>query len=161
MRATLPWPQLLNARTRVAPNHGGVYTTKSDKSFKTTVATMLAAAQVAPFTGAVVLSMWCYRPNNRSDWDAPIKAISDVLEGYAYRNDSQVIEGHVYKLLDRDRPRVEVEFTPAQQRVLELPRIEPNEVPDGRPTVVYVSGKALNVASNRLRPAVTRPGERR
>ena len=67
----------------------------------------------APFTGAVKLTVNVftkYEPTllKAGDWDNHGKSISDALNGICYRDDRQIIEGHVY--LFKGTPHVEIEL---------------------------------------------------
>jgi hypothetical protein len=60
--------------------------------------------------GPVALTITLYRPAKRGDLDNRIKVLVDALGGgIAYRDDSQVVELHAYRLDDKDHPRVEVQ----------------------------------------------------
>ena len=53
------------------------------------------------------------RPTKTPDWDNLGKLSSDALEGLAYKNDSQIVTGIVYKYY-AVRPRLEIEITGAR-----------------------------------------------
>lgn len=46
----------------------------------------------------------------RRDADNVIKAVSDALNGVCFADDSQVVETHAFKHIDRDNPRTEVQI---------------------------------------------------
>lgn len=51
-----------------------------------------------------------YMPDNRSDYNNRAKIIDDLLEKQGIiDNDKQILEGHLYKYIDKDNPRVEIE----------------------------------------------------
>ena len=50
------------------------------------------------------------RPTHRKDWDNLGKTVCDALNGLAYRDDGQIVDGRVRKWYS-DRPRVEIEIT--------------------------------------------------
>jgi Holliday junction resolvase RusA-like endonuclease len=58
--------------------------------------------------GGVVLVIDVYRPAAKGDIDNRLKMTLDVLQGYAFINDVQVVEMHVRNLIDRKAPRIEV-----------------------------------------------------
>ena len=67
----------------------------------------------APFAGAVKLTVKTftkYEPTllKAGDWDNHGKSISDALNGICYRDDRQIVEGHVY--LFKGTPHVEIEL---------------------------------------------------
>ena len=66
---------------------------------------------VLPLSGLLRLTIRLYRPRQIGDWDNPLKALNDSLNGVAWGDDAQVCEGHVYRLDDKHDPRVEVEIT--------------------------------------------------
>lgn len=53
------------------------------------------------------MMMGMIRPAKKPDWDNVGKAITDALEGMAYRNDSQITDATVQKRYS-ENPRVEV-----------------------------------------------------
>ena len=53
------------------------------------------------------------RPDKKPDWDSLGRIVSDALEGLAYKNDSQIVTGIVYKYY-AIRPRLEIEITGAK-----------------------------------------------
>lgn len=63
-------------------------------------------AHDAPFS----LKLRIYFPDRRRrDADNVAKAIQDALNGYLWRDDSQIVHAEQDIFLDRERPRVEVE----------------------------------------------------
>lgn len=54
-----------------------------------------------------------YYPNDRSDLDNALKVVLDCLQACkAIKNDRQCVEIHARKLIDKERPRVELQITP-------------------------------------------------
>lgn len=62
------------------------------------------------YEGELRLDMWIYYASRRPDLDESL--ILDLLQGVAYANDRQVRERHVYHMLDRESPRVELLIQP-------------------------------------------------
>ena len=62
--------------------------------------------------GDVRVTMTIYYKNRRPDLDESV--ILDCLEGYAYKNDRQVKEKHIYHGLDKENPRAEITVEPIQ-----------------------------------------------
>ena len=60
--------------------------------------------------GDVRVTMTIYYKNRRPDLDESV--ILDCLEGYAYKNDRQVKEKHIYHGLDKKNPRAEITVEP-------------------------------------------------
>ena len=57
----------------------------------------------------VAISLNVHLPDKRTrDLSNVLKAIEDALNGIAFHDDRQIAEVHVYRYLDRERPRVEV-----------------------------------------------------
>ena len=63
-----------------------------------------------PLTGRLSVTIRLYRPAARGDIDNYLKALLDALNGVLWCDDNQIDELHVYKLLDRKRPHVELEI---------------------------------------------------
>lgn len=61
-----------------------------------------------PMQGAVCAVWEFYFPNRRHDASNCIKALEDALQGAAYLNDRQIVEGTYRKFVDKHNPRVEV-----------------------------------------------------
>lgn len=56
--------------------------------------------------------VFCLPDKRRRDWDNLAKGVMDALNGVVYRDDSQVVEAHIAKIVDRRvRPGVKVEIT--------------------------------------------------
>lgn len=56
--------------------------------------------------GDVKVTMTIFYKTRRPDLDESV--ILDCLEGYAYKNDRQVKEKHIYHGLDKENPRAEI-----------------------------------------------------
>ena len=65
--------------------------------------------------GRVAVSLVLYRPRRVGDIDGPIKALLDSLNGFAWTDDSQIVELHVVRRDDKANPRVEVEVWPLDE----------------------------------------------
>ena len=62
--------------------------------------------------GDVKVTMTIYYRTRRPDLDESV--ILDCLEGYAYRNDRQVKEKHIYHGLDKENPTAEITVAPIE-----------------------------------------------
>ena len=60
--------------------------------------------------GDVKVTMTIFYKTRRPDLDESV--ILDCLEGYAYKNDRQVKEKHIYHGLDKEFPRAEIVVEP-------------------------------------------------
>lgn len=56
--------------------------------------------------GELRMDLWIYYASRRPDLDESL--ILDLLQGKVYENDRQVRERHVYHMLDKANPRVEI-----------------------------------------------------
>jgi len=56
--------------------------------------------------GELRMDLWIYYATRRPDLDESL--ILDLLQGKVYANDRQVRERHVYHMLDKANPRVEI-----------------------------------------------------
>ncbi len=60
--------------------------------------------------GDVKVTITIYYRTRRPDLDESV--ILDCLEGFAYKNDRQVKEKHIYHGLDKEKPRAEITVEP-------------------------------------------------
>jgi len=60
--------------------------------------------------GDVKVTMTIHYRTRRPDLDESV--ILDCLEGFAYKNDRQVKEKHIYHALDKENPRAEITVEP-------------------------------------------------
>jgi len=124
---TIPGTPMAWARART--NGTRHFTADSQLAYKRAVALLGAQAMAgrAPFTGPVVLALvavfeppasWSKArreaalagealPQSKPDWDNLGKITSDALNGIAYKDDAQVVDGRVLKRFG-SRARVEV-----------------------------------------------------
>lgn len=61
-----------------------------------------------PISGNVAMTVIISRKNREIDVDNPQKAILDSFNGYAYHDDKQVVELHIYKFMGCKRQKIEV-----------------------------------------------------
>lgn len=64
-----------------------------------------------PLNSRLSVTLKWYRAIRAGDLDNRAKCCLDSLQGVLYVNDSQIIELHMYRYEDPERPRVEVEIT--------------------------------------------------
>lgn len=103
---TLPFPPSYNAYWR--SGRKGNYISSSGKKFKADARAELEPLQAEPLTGTVLVVLDFYRPRKTGDLDNRIKQVLDALQGWAYANDSQIIEIRARRFDDKNNPRVEV-----------------------------------------------------
>lgn len=89
---------------------GRRYLTRTGKDTKEAIAWELAAQQPDVIEGDVALNVLFYFPDRKKrDIDNCLKALLDCCTGVLYRDDSQIIELHVYKHIDARNPRTVVQ----------------------------------------------------
>ena len=69
-----------------------------------------AAWRKPPLQGPVAVSVALYWPNARNHDLDNIKGLLDAFTGVLYEDDSQIVELHISKHIDRENPRVELEL---------------------------------------------------
>ena len=104
------------ARPRLGAN-GAVYTKRTTSEWEWLVAREYTLQNGPKFTsGPVGITLRFYRQDDRrADIDNLEKAILDALNGEAYLDDSQIVETHVSKAIDKKLPRVEIEVSEVTQ----------------------------------------------
>lgn len=70
----------------------------------------LRAAHIKPVAGDARIDIRIFYASRRPDLDPSL--ILDVLQGFAYENDRQVREMHLYWGLDKANPRAEIDLWP-------------------------------------------------
>lgn len=112
MKLTLPLPPTINTywRSIVKGKRAIPILSREAREYKKRMASLAHGS--APVSGPCALSARFYRPRRAGDVDGRIKPMLDALQGFAYVNDSQLTELHVYNDHDPLNPRVEVEITP-------------------------------------------------
>ena len=54
--------------------------------------------------------LFYFKDNRKRDIDSHLKALLDSMSGIVYKDDSQITELHVFKEVDIENPRVEVQI---------------------------------------------------
>jgi Holliday junction resolvase RusA-like endonuclease len=104
---TLPYPPSVN-HLFFTDRHGKRRLSEAGRQFKHDAGCKALAQGMRPRAGAVKVTLVLYRPRKRGDADNPVKVCLDSLTRIAWEDDEQVVELHVYRRDDRERPRVEV-----------------------------------------------------
>lgn len=80
------------------------------KAWKKAVSDMglLAVAPNPPYDGSVAVRIDFYYQSRRNDLDGGLKPTLDALAPHVMLNDRQVVEIHIFKHLDREKPRAEI-----------------------------------------------------
>lgn len=86
---------------------GRRFLTKEGKSTKEAMA-WEAKSQYRgePLKGELILNVMFYFSSKRKDIDNSLKALFDCLSGILWEDDRQIVEMHVFKLIDEKNPRV-------------------------------------------------------
>lgn len=107
---TLPWPPSLNKLYRHTSR--GVLLSAAAVRFKAEAHAIMTEAGITnPITEPCSMTVHQYRPRNAGDADNYLKLTCDTLQGYAYVNDKQLVELHIYQHTDKLNPRLEITVT--------------------------------------------------
>lgn len=100
---------------RVIPKYGQPFNPVDYSNFKDALGYYGLAAMhgLNPFLSPIKITAHIftkYEPYtlNAGDWDNHAKAISDALNSICYKDDRQIVEGHVYLL--KGDPRISIEL---------------------------------------------------
>ena len=117
---TVPGPPVGKQRARKGRG-GRWYTPAATRRFERSVAACFLQVKsqaerrgwsLVVVTKAVELEVECYfADGRRRDGDNVLKAVSDALNGIAYRDDSQIVRAVVTKAIDRLEPRTVVKVS--------------------------------------------------
>jgi crossover junction endodeoxyribonuclease RusA len=103
---TLPYPPSANRYWR---NYRGITVTSEEaRAYKQEVGYRARTAGLTPLQGDVILRLDIYRPRKVGDLDNRIKLLIDSLNGFAWGDDSQIVEIHARRFDDKKQPRVDV-----------------------------------------------------
>lgn len=103
----LPYPPSSNRYWRKT-NTGRVYVSEEARSYREQAAWLAKIAGAELMTGALMMTLRIFRPRKVGDSSNRIKVLEDALQGVLYKNDSQIVEHHIYRFDDKTNPRVEV-----------------------------------------------------
>lgn len=107
----IPGPPVPKARARTVVKGGRTlsYTPAATRAYERSVRLLAKACGVRRTERPVVIRVYCYLADaRRRDLDNLVKAITDGLNGVAYADDSQIVELHATKSVDRTHPRAVV-----------------------------------------------------
>ena len=106
MKITLDYPPSANVYWR---RHGNVIHRSAEATaYKEAAGWICRTAGLQPVTGDVRVWLSFYRPAKRGDLDNLLKVTIDSLIGFAYEDDSQIVEIHATRHEDKHAPRVEI-----------------------------------------------------
>lgn len=96
------------------PTARGIYLTQDGKDLKDDyIYQALSQWTRPPLEGPLEVTVkLCFSDKRRRDWDNWHKLSMDALSGIAYEDDSQIEVAHVFKVIDRERPRIEITLSP-------------------------------------------------
>ena len=114
MKFILPYPPSCNRYWRVPKSLGRPIMSAEARTYKATAGMEAMRQGARPMEGPLRVSVDFFRPQRSGDLDNFWKVASDSLNGVAWRDDSQVVEIHLRRFDDKDRPRLEVEILPAK-----------------------------------------------
>lgn len=106
LKITLPFPPSGNRYFRNV--NGRMVRSREANDYKAQVGTLCNLEGLQPLAGNVCVTVDVYRPIKRGDLDNYTKILLDSLNGWAYRDDAQIVELHASRHEDAANPRVEV-----------------------------------------------------
>lgn len=106
---TLPYGPSANVYWR-SDRRGLPHLSDEARAYKRQVRLLAFEAGVQPLQGEVGLRVFFYRPQRSGDIDGRIKPLLDAMNRVTYVDDKQIVELHVYRREDRERPRAEVQI---------------------------------------------------
>lgn len=106
IRLTLPYPPSINAYWK--PWRNRLVKTSEAKAYTQKVGGVCLVNKVRKYKGELQLSVDLYRPRKIGDIDGPLKCLLDSLQGFLYKNDSQIAVLFVVRFDDKENPRAEV-----------------------------------------------------
>ena len=88
---------------------GRKYLTKEGKATKLAMGLEIASQwHNELITDDVAVNVLFYFKNKRMDIDNCLKATFDCISGIIWKDDRQITECHVYKMVDKENPRIEI-----------------------------------------------------
>ena len=122
MRITISGSPVPKARARVVNGHAYTpaatlaYARRVTWAARETLAEYEPMARLSLWKAPLKITCWFYMPNKRrADLDNLQKAIFDACNGVVFNDDTQIVEAHAYKCVDRKNPRAVVEITIAEK----------------------------------------------
>lgn len=106
MKITLDYPISANRYWRNF--NGRMVRSAEATAYKEAAGWICRTAGLQPVAGDVRVWLSFYRPAKRGDLDNLLKVTIDSLIGFAYDDDSQIVEIHATRHEDKHAPRVEI-----------------------------------------------------
>ena len=107
----LPIPPSANHRYRMT-RKGSVVLTEEARTYVAIVQSICIQQEMLPLAGELSITIDVYARDRRTDTDNYLKSPLDALQGYAYRNDSQIKRICITRYVDKQNPRLEVSVFP-------------------------------------------------
>lgn len=109
MKFILPLPPSINQTYRGAAGGGRLILTDKADAYKTEMGYRLNQVDSTPIRGKCIAWLSVYMPYPvKGDHHNNLKMVLDLLEGHAYKNDSQVVDLRVKRYYDKKNPRIEI-----------------------------------------------------
>lgn len=102
----LPYPPSANRYWR--SYRGRVVVSDEAQAYKRMVGLLCNVAAIQPLDGELAVEIDIRRPAKRRDLDNHAKVLLDSLQGFAYRNDGQIIDLHLRMTDNKRHPGVTV-----------------------------------------------------
>ena len=106
----LPIPPSANHRHHMT--RGRVVLTDEARNYARVVQSICIHQDMLPLKGELVITIDVYARDRRIDTDNYLKAPLDALQGYAYKNDSQLKRICITRYVDKQNPRLEIAIAP-------------------------------------------------
>jgi len=118
LQFVLSYPPSANRYWRKTRN-GRIYVSPEATAFKNEV--KQKCKDKKPYTTEdVVVIVSVYRPRKVGDLPNRTKVLYDALQGYAFKDDKQIVAEHTYRYDDKQNPRVEVTVIPQSEFSLSI-----------------------------------------
>ena len=106
----LPIPPSANHRHHMT--RGRVVLTDEARNYARVVQSICIHQDMLPLKGELVITIDVYARDRRTDTDNYLKSPLDALQGYAYKNDSQLKRICITRYVDKQNPRLEIAIAP-------------------------------------------------
>ncbi len=106
LHVVLPEPPSANRYWRAW--RGRLVRSPAANAYATAVGMLVRARRTGCTKKTIAVTLHWYRGRRSGDLDNRAKVVLDALQGAAYERDSQVVELHMYRHDDANKPRMEV-----------------------------------------------------
>jgi Holliday junction resolvase RusA-like endonuclease len=105
----LPFPPSVNKLFPTGKD-GRRHLSKEGQDFKKEAQIAMVKQNAPYFEGSLSITLKLYRPRKSGDIDNFNKGLFDSMKGICFEDDKQIVELHIYRLDDKQCPRVEIEM---------------------------------------------------